>query len=89
MGCQESASTSELGRHWEEGLVAGENAAASVKAWRRLRAEGQTLTSIPEQSETQACCQQQEEASMMQAQARACIDLGELYAHSIHCYCLA
>lgn len=25
----------------------------------------------------------------MQAQSRACIDFGETYAHSIHCYCLA
>lgn len=45
--------------------------------------------SIPEQSETQACCQQQEEASMVQAQSRACIDFGEPYTHSIYCYCLA
>ena len=30
-----------------------------------------------------------EEASMVQAQAGACIDFGEPYAHSIHCYGLA
>lgn len=54
-----------------------------------VQVKGGGLTSIPEQAEAQAGCEQQEETSMTQAQPWACVDLGERYAHPIHRHCPA
>lgn len=47
------------------------------------------LTSIPEQAEAQAGAEQQEEASLPQAQPGARVDLRGCHAHPIHRHGLA